>query len=299
MMRNGPLALLFHGLVVAFVLAPLVVICLVAFTPENTLSMPNFLNPTKGFSLRWFAAIFEHPDFVTSFQNSLLLALASATLAVIIAVPAGLAIDRHSFPGRDALNALFLSPLIIPHLVLGVAFLRLFALVGATGSFPWLVASHVIIITPYVLRLVLAALSGLDRSVEAAALTLGAVGVWVGTRFIATPEAQAVAGYKERILASAEDGTIITRAYTGKTCRVLRTGYARAFEESGGVPEPFPMQYVRSVEDGANHLGGDVDTPGVDPDREFMPAGQAIGESEFYGLMVHDGRFQLLIEEIR
>lgn len=111
----------------------------------------------------------------------------------------------------------------------------------------------------------------------AAALTLGAVGVWVGTRFIATPEAQAVAGYKERILASAEDGTIITRAYTGKTCRVLRTGYARAFEESGGVPEPFPMQYVRSVEDGANHLGGDVDTPGVDPDREFMPAGQAIG----------------------
>lgn len=111
----------------------------------------------------------------------------------------------------------------------------------------------------------------------AAALTLGAVGVWVGTRFIATPEAQAVAGYKERILASAEDGTVITRAYTGKTCRVLRTGYARAFEESGGVPEPFPMQYVRSVEDGANHLGGDVDTPGVDPDREFMPAGQAVG----------------------
>ena len=37
------------------------------------------------------------------------------------------------------------------------------------------------------------------------------------------------------------------------------------------------MQYVRSVEDGANHLGGDLDTPGVDPDREFMPAGQAIG----------------------
>ena len=174
MMRNGPLALLFHGLVVAFVLAPLVVICLVAFTPENTLSMPNFLNPTKGFSLRWFAAIFEHPDFVTSFRNSLLLAFASATLAVIIAVPAGLAIDRHAFPGRDALNALFLSPLIIPHLVLGVAFLRLFALIGATGSFGWLIASHVIIILPYVLRLVLAALSGLDRSAEAAALTLGA-----------------------------------------------------------------------------------------------------------------------------
>jgi enoyl-[acyl-carrier protein] reductase II len=111
----------------------------------------------------------------------------------------------------------------------------------------------------------------------AAALALGAVGVWVGTRFIATPEAQAVTGYKERILASAEDGTLITRAYTGKTCRVLRTAYAREFEEAGGVPEPFPMQVVRSMEDGANHLGGDERTPGVDPDREFMPAGQAIG----------------------
>ena len=169
MQRTGPIALMFHTLVVSFVLAPLVVICLVAFTPENTLSMP-----WNGFSLRWFEAIFAHPDFVASFRNSLWLATLSATLAVLLAVPAALAIDRMAFPGRDALNALFLSPLIIPHLVLGVAILRLFALLGATGSFSWLVASHIIIVTPYVMRLVLASLSGLDRSVEAAALTLGA-----------------------------------------------------------------------------------------------------------------------------
>lgn len=111
----------------------------------------------------------------------------------------------------------------------------------------------------------------------AAALALGAVGVWIGTRFIATPEAQAVPGYKDRILESAEDDTLVTRAYTGKTCRVLRTAYATAFEEAGGVAEPFPMQFIRSLEDGANHLGGDAHTPGVDPDREFMPAGQAVG----------------------
>lgn len=111
----------------------------------------------------------------------------------------------------------------------------------------------------------------------AAALTLGADGVWVGTRFIATPEARAVAGYKDRILASAEDGTVVTRAYTGKTCRVLRTSYADEFERSGGTPEPFPGQVVRSMTDGANHLGGDETTLGVDPDREFMPAGQAVG----------------------
>ena len=61
----------------------------------------------------------------------------------------------------------------------------------------------------------------------AAALTLGADGVWVGTRFIATPEARAVPGYKERSWRSDEDGTVITRAYTGKTCRVVRNQLRR------------------------------------------------------------------------
>jgi len=181
MHKNGPFAVLFHTLVVAFVLAPLVIICLVAFTPENTLSLP-----TSNFSLRWFKAVFVHPDFVTSFWNSLWLATLSATLAVAFSVPAGLAISRYSFPGRDFLNALFLSPLIIPHLVLGVAFLRLFALIGATGSFSWLVATHIIVVTPYVLRLVLAALSGLDRSAEQAARTLGA-GEWTTFYRITAP----------------------------------------------------------------------------------------------------------------
>jgi enoyl-[acyl-carrier protein] reductase II len=111
----------------------------------------------------------------------------------------------------------------------------------------------------------------------AAALALGADGIWVGTRFIATPEARAVPGYKERILASHEDDTLVTRAYTGKTCRVLRTAYATEFEESGGRPLPFPNQVLKSMEDGANHLGGDATSTGVDPDREFMPAGQGIG----------------------
>ena len=134
MTRNGPLALSFHALVVLFMLAPLVVVCLVAFTPENTLSLP-----TSGFSLRWFTAVFERADFIKAFYNSLQLAALAATLATLIAVPAGLAMTRYSFPGQGFLNGLLLSPIIIPHLVLGVAMLRLFALLGVNGSFAWLV----------------------------------------------------------------------------------------------------------------------------------------------------------------
>lgn len=177
MSKNGPIALLFNALVIAFMMAPLLIVCVVAFTPGNTLAIP-----TTEFSLRWFRAVFAHSDFVQSFKNSLWLASISATLATVLAVPAGLAIARHSFAGRDFLNGLFLSPLIIPHLVLGVALLRTFSLIGATGSFFWLVLAHVVIITPYVLRLVLASVEGSDRSAEQAALSLGASQATVFTR---------------------------------------------------------------------------------------------------------------------
>ena len=92
MHKNGPIALAFNALVIAFMLAPLLVVCIVAFTPENTLTIP-----TTRFSLRWFEAVFAHPDFMQSFWNSLWLALASATLATLLAVPpTSAAITRRS-----------------------------------------------------------------------------------------------------------------------------------------------------------------------------------------------------------
>jgi enoyl-[acyl-carrier protein] reductase II len=116
-----------------------------------------------------------------------------------------------------------------------------------------------------------------DGRALAAALSLGADGIWVGTRFIATPEARAVPGYKDRILEIAEDDTVVTKAYTGKTCRVIRNEYTNAFEAEGGTPLPFPGQVIKSMQDGANHLGNDEHSEGVDPNREFMPAGQGAG----------------------
>jgi len=110
----------------------------------------------------------------------------------------------------------------------------------------------------------------------AAALALGADGAWIGTRFIATPEARSVVGYKDALLRAHEDDTVVSRAYTGKTCRVLANDYTAAYE-SGREAQPFPAQYLTSVQDGVNHLGGDETTDGVDPGREFFPAGQGVG----------------------
>jgi enoyl-[acyl-carrier protein] reductase II len=111
----------------------------------------------------------------------------------------------------------------------------------------------------------------------AAALALGADGVWIGTRFIATPEARALRGFKEGILATREDGTVVSRAFSGKTMRVLRNETTDQYEANPSLLKKFPEQLAVSVNDGTFHLGGDENTLGVDPRREGYPAGQAVG----------------------
>ena len=111
----------------------------------------------------------------------------------------------------------------------------------------------------------------------AAALALGADGVWLGTRFIATIEARAVAGYKDALVRGAEDGTVVSRAYSGKTMRVMRNSYTADWEQRTDELQRFPMQAVTSIQAGAFHLGGDESTEGVDPDIECYPAGQGVG----------------------
>ncbi|MFM8645470.1 MAG: NAD(P)H-dependent flavin oxidoreductase [Actinomycetota bacterium] len=110
----------------------------------------------------------------------------------------------------------------------------------------------------------------------AAALALGADGVWIGTRFIATPEARAVNGYKDMLLATGEDGTTISRAYTGKTCRVVANEWTRHYEKNPADLKPFPQQAIASMQAGVNHLGYPTGTE-VDAAREFYPAGQGVG----------------------
>jgi len=169
MSRNGPAALIFHALFIAFILAPIIIVCAVAFTPEGYLSLP-----TNGFSLRWFRAIADYPEFVRAFRDSLWLAALSSTIAVLFAVPAALAVARYRFAGREAVLAFFMSPLMIPHVVLGIAFLRFFTTIGIGGTFVGLVLSHIVIVMPFALRLVLAASTGMDRAIEHAAISLGA-----------------------------------------------------------------------------------------------------------------------------
>lgn len=172
--QNGPIALAFHVLLTAFILAPLIVVVVASFSDKDYVSMPF-----DGASLRWYWEILETPELINAFWLSIRLAFASATLATVVAVPAALAIARHRFTGRDAVMAFLMSPMMIPHVVLGVAFLRFFSLTGWTGSFFALVFVHALIVVPFSLRLTLAAVVGLEQDAEHAARSLGA------SRFVA------------------------------------------------------------------------------------------------------------------
>lgn len=179
--RNGFWSLLFHAFFVAFVMGPILVVCVIAFTPEGYLSLP-----VNGPSLRWFEALINNRDFVTSFQVSLVLGAAAASLAALLAVPAALAIVRYQFPGRVALLTLCMSPLMIPSIVLGVAFLRFFSQIGLSGNMVGLVLSHVIIIVPFILRTIMNSLGSLDGALDNAAASLGSPG-WTTFRRITLP----------------------------------------------------------------------------------------------------------------
>jgi putative spermidine/putrescine transport system permease protein len=169
-MTRLPRALLvFHFLFAAFMLAPLIVVALVAFTDKGYIAMPF-----DGASWRWFREILDHEDFIHAFYRSVALAAGSATIAVALALPAGMAIAWHRFKARDSLLGLLLSPLMVPHIVLGIALLRFLTQIGASGTLGGLVLAHAVVIMPYVLRLVVAAATGFERSVAHAAESLGA-----------------------------------------------------------------------------------------------------------------------------
>ena len=110
----------------------------------------------------------------------------------------------------------------------------------------------------------------------AAALTLGATGVWMGTRFIASQEAHAGELYRQAILEAADEDTVRTRSYSGKPMRVKKNPYVEEWETRPQDIQPFPMQAMLSSRAGVmGGIGGQIE--GLDPDRSCFAMGQSAG----------------------
>lgn len=110
----------------------------------------------------------------------------------------------------------------------------------------------------------------------AAALCLGATGVWMGTRFIASQEAHAAEMYRETILEATDEATIRTRCYSGKPMRVNKNAYVEDWERRPQDIQPFPQQAMLSTREGVmGGIGGQLE--GLDPDRSCFAMGQSAG----------------------
>lgn len=110
----------------------------------------------------------------------------------------------------------------------------------------------------------------------AAALSLGAVGVWMGTRFIASVEAHAGDMYRQTIVESADEDTVRTRCYSGKPMRVKKNPYVDDWESRPADIQPFPFQAIHSSKAGVmGGIGGQIE--GLDADKSCFAMGQSAG----------------------
>ncbi len=136
--------------------------------------------PPEGYTLKWFGRIFDQNNFVTGFLTSLQVGVAAMLGGLLLGVPASLMLSRRRFPGREAVNTLLLLPLVVPGVVAGTAIyiyqieIEILTELPILGSVFGLIVAHVLITIPWTVRLVSASLAGFDRTLEEAALNLGA-----------------------------------------------------------------------------------------------------------------------------
>lgn len=168
--RHTPLALRGYVLLVmVFLLLPIVVIVPLAFSSNTTMSYPP-----SGFTLKWFHAVLTRSQFLDAFWLSVRVALLTTGIALVIGGMAAYALTRYRFRGRHICEALFLSPLIIPTIVVAIALVILMNQVGLVRNFWGLVIAHTIMTVPYTVRVLAASLAEISRDLEEAALVLGA-----------------------------------------------------------------------------------------------------------------------------
>jgi putative spermidine/putrescine transport system permease protein len=165
----------FACLSLGYILLPLFFVVLLSFFAQE---IPSF--PPQGYSLKWYQAVPGNDRFVSGFVLSLQIAVIATATGLAVGVPAALCLVRANFRGKEWLNSLLLLPLVVPGIVLGVA-LYVFQVEAeiATewrilGSLGGLAAGHMLIVIPWVVRLITASLMGMDRAVEEAAMSLGA-----------------------------------------------------------------------------------------------------------------------------
>ncbi|MET3810835.1 ABC transporter permease [Arthrobacter sp. UYEF3] len=167
--NRGPIMTSLAVLGYIVMIVPIMFVVVAAFSGGDSLKFPP-----ESFSLKWFGAAASYKPFMTALLSSAELAVLATLLSLLIGVPAAIGLQRGRFPGKSWIQGLFLSPLVIPELVVGLAlYQQLIAGLGVS-TFLTLLLGHTALLIPYAVRVTGASLALADPFVEEAARGLGA-----------------------------------------------------------------------------------------------------------------------------
>jgi putative spermidine/putrescine transport system permease protein len=166
----------------AFLIFPVLLTIVVSFNGSQFIEFPP-----KSFSFDWYANIAQIHKIGEATLLSLLVAALTGILSVTMAIPAALAIARHDFLGKSAVVAFLLSPVAVPMIAIGIAILQFFVWTGLPFNWVTLLVGHIVLVSAYPVRTLVASLTLSNPSLEEAASSLGA-SRWTVFRTVTLPQ---------------------------------------------------------------------------------------------------------------
>jgi putative spermidine/putrescine transport system permease protein len=166
----GTLGSIFTLAIALYLLTPLIIVTIISFDSRTLIGTL----PPPSLTLRWYVDFFANPSFTSALANSLAISGIATVGAVLTGITTAYLLVRYSFRGRELLNTVFLSPLIVPGVATGFAFLGYFSIIGPDIAFERLLIANLLLAFPYTVRTITATLVGFDSSIEEAGMTLGA-----------------------------------------------------------------------------------------------------------------------------
>ena len=172
MKKNSKFSIVYNFIVYLFLYAPILILVLFSFNESK-------LNAVwTGFSLKWYKSLFANESILTALKNTLIIAVTSTILSVMLGTVTAVGMYRYKFRGKGLLDAILFIPIVIPEIVMGIAMLSFFSMVQDTLNFEMglitLIIAHVTFSVSYVVTVVRSRLDGFDKHLEEAAMDLGA-----------------------------------------------------------------------------------------------------------------------------
>jgi len=163
-------------LVLAFLMLPILIIVPLSFNAEPyfTFSAGMLALDPDAYSLRWYGEIFSDPKWVLSIKNSFIIGIAAAAIATTLGTLAAIGLASDTMPYKRLIMALLLSPMIVPLIIVAAGMFFFYTRFNLVASYPGLIIAHAALGVPFVIVTVTATLSGFDRTLLHAGISLGA-----------------------------------------------------------------------------------------------------------------------------